>query len=62
VFIDTTSTFIWRTEESSFYRVMARYGFMETPNVVTVVAHCCRELASVEDDVTYYLGSSRVPS
>ena len=39
-----------------FYRVMARYGFMETPNVVTVVAHCCRELGSVEDDVTYYLG------
>ena len=39
-----------------FYRVLARYGFMETPNVATVVAHCCRELASAEDDVTYYLG------
>jgi KUP system potassium uptake protein len=27
----------------------------ETPNLTTVVAHCCRELASNED-VTYYLG------
>jgi KUP system potassium uptake protein len=39
-----------------FFRVVARYGFMETPNVATVVAHCCRELASAEDDVTFYLG------
>jgi KUP system potassium uptake protein len=39
-----------------FYRVLARYGFMETPNIMMVVAHCCRELASAEDDVTYYLG------
>ena len=39
-----------------FYRVMARYGFMETPNVATVVAHCCRELDSAQDGVSYYLG------
>jgi KUP system potassium uptake protein len=39
-----------------FYRVTARYGFMETPNVATVVAHCCRELEAVHDGVTYYLG------
>jgi KUP system potassium uptake protein len=40
-----------------FYRVIARYGFMETPNVATVVERCCREtLASSVDDVTYYLG------
>jgi KUP system potassium uptake protein len=39
-----------------FYRVTARYGFMETPNVATVVAHCCRELESSQDRVSYYLG------
>jgi KUP system potassium uptake protein len=39
-----------------FYRVTARYGFMETPNVAAVVARCCRELPSAETDVTYYLG------
>lgn len=39
-----------------FYRVLARYGFMETPNLTPVVAHCCREVPSGEDDVTYYLG------
>jgi len=40
-----------------FYRVVARYGFMETPNVASVVARCCHEtLQSPPDDVTYYLG------
>ena len=40
-----------------FYRVVARYGFMETPDVATIVARCCREtLSSSGDDVTYYLG------
>jgi KUP system potassium uptake protein len=40
-----------------FHRVVARYGFMETPNVETVVARCCRDtLGSSLDDVTYYLG------
>jgi KUP system potassium uptake protein len=40
-----------------FFRVIARYGFMETPNVATVVARCCREgVPSAPDDVTYYLG------
>jgi len=40
-----------------FYRVRARFGFMETPNVATVVERCCRDsLQSSIDDVTYYLG------
>ncbi|MGH6690121.1 MAG: potassium transporter Kup [Gammaproteobacteria bacterium] len=41
-----------------FYRVVARYGFMETPDVATVVARCCGEIpgSSRSDDVTYYLG------
>jgi KUP system potassium uptake protein len=40
-----------------FYRVVARYGFMETPNVAAAVSRCCRERLEVDDeDVTYYLG------
>jgi KUP system potassium uptake protein len=40
-----------------FYRVVARYGFMETPDVAAVARRCCRdELSSSPDDITYYLG------
>jgi KUP system potassium uptake protein len=40
-----------------FHRVVARYGFMETPDVAAIVARCCREtLSSSADDITYYLG------
>ena len=40
-----------------FHRVIAQYGFMETPDVAAVVQRCCREaLTSSADDVTYYLG------
>jgi KUP system potassium uptake protein len=40
-----------------FHRVIARFGFMETPNVATVVARCCSDtLGASLDDVTYYLG------
>jgi KUP system potassium uptake protein len=40
-----------------FYRVVARYGFMETPDVESVVERCCLEhLRAKTDDVTYYLG------
>jgi KUP system potassium uptake protein len=40
-----------------FFRVVARYGFMETPNIATVVAQCCADsLQSAIEDVTYYLG------
>jgi len=40
-----------------FYRVIARYGFMETPNVAQAVARCCRDTFDIgDDDVTYYLG------
>jgi KUP system potassium uptake protein len=40
-----------------FYRVVARYGFMETPNVGSVVARCCNEtVRSSPAEVTYYLG------
>jgi KUP system potassium uptake protein len=40
-----------------FHRVLARYGFMETPDVESVVTRCCREtLRTAADDVSYYLG------
>jgi KUP system potassium uptake protein len=40
-----------------FQRIISRYGFMETPNVATVVTRCCREILEASaDDVTYYLG------
>ena len=40
-----------------FFRVVARYGFMETPNVASVVGRCCREMVPAAlADVTYYLG------
>jgi KUP system potassium uptake protein len=40
-----------------FHRVIARYGFMETPNVATIVARCCSDAVDASaDDVTYYLG------
>ena len=40
-----------------FHRVLARYGFMETPDVASVVARCCRDpLGLSVDDVSYYLG------
>jgi KUP system potassium uptake protein len=40
-----------------FHRVIARYGFMETPDVARIVERCCREtLGASADDVSYYLG------
>jgi KUP system potassium uptake protein len=40
-----------------FHRVIARYGFMETPNVATIVRRCCRDIPGTAiEDVTYYLG------
>jgi KUP system potassium uptake protein len=40
-----------------FHRVVARYGFMETPNVATIVERCCSDtLGAAANDITYYLG------
>ncbi|MBM4438955.1 MAG: potassium transporter Kup [Candidatus Rokubacteria bacterium] len=39
-----------------FVRVIARYGFMETPDVAAAVRRCCRELNVDATDVSYYLG------
>jgi KUP system potassium uptake protein len=44
-----------------FYRVIAHYGFMETPRVPDVVARCCDyNLRARTDDVSYYLGRPRL--
>jgi KUP system potassium uptake protein len=40
-----------------FYRVMAHYGFMETPDVEELVERCCRDhFVGEEAEITYYLG------
>ena len=43
------------------YRVRARYGFMERPNVQEIIARCRRlGLEAPTDDTTYYLGRMRL--
>ncbi|MEZ4403949.1 MAG: potassium transporter Kup [Kofleriaceae bacterium] len=40
-----------------FYRVMARVGFMQTPNVPRILARCEQQgLTTTPDTTTYYLG------
>jgi KUP system potassium uptake protein len=40
-----------------FYRVRARYGFMQTPHVPRLLACCLAEGLAVDlDDTSYYLG------
>jgi KUP system potassium uptake protein len=44
-----------------FWRVKARYGFMETPNVPDVLAKCAAEgLIAKPLETTYYLGRERL--
>jgi len=39
------------------FRVIARYGFVEMPNVEQLIERCCREaFGGTREDVTYYLG------
>jgi KUP system potassium uptake protein len=43
------------------YRVRARYGFMERPNVQEIIARCRQlGLEAPTDDTTYYLGRMRL--
>ena len=45
----------------NFWRVKARYGFMETPNVPEVLAKCAAEgLIARPLETTYYLGRERL--
>jgi KUP system potassium uptake protein len=44
-----------------FYRVRARYGFMETPDVPDVVTRCCGlGIGGSLDDTSYYVGRTRL--
>jgi KUP system potassium uptake protein len=45
----------------NFWRVKARYGFMETPNVPAVLAKCAEDgLVAKPLETTYYLGRERL--
>jgi KUP system potassium uptake protein len=47
--------------EHGFFRVTARYGFMETPNVPTVLALCAQQgLDARPQETSYYLGRERL--
>jgi KUP system potassium uptake protein len=47
--------------DHGFYRVMAQYGFMETPNVPDVLAHARRAgIKAPANDTTFYLGRERI--
>jgi KUP system potassium uptake protein len=42
------------------HRIQARYGFMEMPDVPTVVEHCCGlQIASALEETSYYVGRTR---
>ena len=44
-----------------FYRVRARYGFMETPDVPDVIDRCCAlGIGSRLEDTSYYVGRTRL--
>ena len=44
-----------------FTRVIARYGFMETPDVGALIDRCCRDsFRGNVDDVSYYLGRPQI--
>jgi KUP system potassium uptake protein len=44
-----------------FYRVTARYGFMQTPNVPKLLAVCLAEGLAVDlDDTSYFLGRETI--
>jgi KUP system potassium uptake protein len=46
-----------REMEHGFYRVLARVGFMQQPNVPKILARCAKRGLEVTDsDTTYYLG------
>lgn len=47
--------------KDSFYRITARYGFMETPRTVRILAHCREQAPSFDfDDATFFVGESTI--
>ena len=55
--VDLAENFTVSELGQGFYRVHARYGFMQTPNVPRLLARCAEAgLAIDEADTSYYLG------
>ena len=55
--VDLNENFTVSDIGQGFYRVHARYGFMQTPNVPRLLARCAEAgLAIDEGDTSYYLG------
>jgi KUP system potassium uptake protein len=51
------SALVVRDLDQGFYRVLARVGFMQQPNVPKILARCAKHgLQTVTSDTTYYLG------
>jgi KUP system potassium uptake protein len=56
-FVVGSSSFTVRALDHGFYRVIARVGFMQQPNVPAILARCARHGLTVNSgDTTYYLG------
>jgi KUP system potassium uptake protein len=56
-FVVGHSSFTVRELGQGFYRVIARVGFMQQPNVPRILARCERQGLTVSSaDTTYYLG------
>ena len=56
-FVVGQSSFTVRELGQGFYRVIARVGFMQQPNVPRILARCERKGLTVSSaDTTYYLG------
>jgi KUP system potassium uptake protein len=50
-----------KTLDQGFYRVVARYGFMEVPNVPALLASLRAERFPIElDQVSYFLGREQL--
>jgi KUP system potassium uptake protein len=55
--IGSEASLVVRDLGHGFYRVLARVGFMQTPNVPRIIARCARDgLITEPPTTTYYLG------
>jgi len=55
--VDLDENFTVSELGQGFYRVRARYGFMQTPNVPRLLARCAEAGLAIDDgDTSYYLG------
>src|SRR5262249_7698956 len=58
---NSAERFVIAKEGANFWRVTARYGFMERPNIPHLLAAAHREGCQIKlDDVTYYVGHESI--